>query len=240
VKRLTLDSNSDSDSPSSNVQGSSKKPRISQDEAGTGPNALKPYLELEKVQLIVEDEKFLVHAYKIKEFAKLNEMLENAKTEEDLRVIELPEIVASVAPLIEVLYTPVYDMKIFDVDTLVTVLIFGTKYEHSKLREYAIERLKLRQKEIPPMRRIGLSRAYDLPDWMPHVIEELAEREQTITLEEANELGAEVFTDVLKRREKAKFSKGKQAGVGGSNKDSSKFRTVPVSARNVAHSVLAT
>jgi hypothetical protein len=39
------------------------------------------------------------------------------------------------------------------------------------------------------MKRIGISRLCDLPDWMDTVIGDLCTREEPITVEEAQELG---------------------------------------------------
>ncbi|KAG9098178.1 hypothetical protein FRC07_010683 [Ceratobasidium sp. 392] len=208
VKRMGALMDSDSDHT---PLGIPKRPWISQPHEGDmDPKAPKLYLELEKVRITVKDEKFLVHAYKIKEFAKISKMLEDARVEEDLRVIELPEIAASVAPLIEVPYTPYVPAIPASLD------IINIDYpQHPNLREYAIQTLGARQQEIPPMRRIRLSRAYNLPSWLPKAVEELSEREQTITLEEANELGAEVFANVSREHESAKYSKGLKAGRAG-------------------------
>ncbi|KAG8762211.1 hypothetical protein FRC12_009146 [Ceratobasidium sp. 428] len=194
-----------------NAQRGVKRPRtdsMNAEAPDTGANVPKSYVEQEKVQLIVEDKKFLVHAHKIKEFAKFKIMLEEAPEEADLRVLELPEVAASVERLLELLYAPIYSTETFHIDTLVTTLIFATKYEHPNLRQYAIRIIESRQSEIPPMKRIQLSRAYDLTKWQPAALDELAAREQLITLEEANELGAELFRNLSTRREKERYSRG--------------------------------
>ncbi|KAG8681487.1 hypothetical protein FRC09_017453 [Ceratobasidium sp. 395] len=190
------------------AQRGTKRPRtdsMNAEAPDTGANVPKSYVEQEKVQLIVEDKKFLVHAHKIKEFAKFKIMLEEAPEEADLRVLELPEVAASVERLLELLYAPT---ETFHIDTLVTTLIFATKYEHPNLRQYAIRIIESRQSEIPPMKRIQLSRAYDLTKWQPAALDELAAREQLITLEEANELGTELFRNLSTRREKERYSRG--------------------------------
>ncbi|KAG8762210.1 hypothetical protein FRC12_009145 [Ceratobasidium sp. 428] len=174
-----------------------------------GMNISKSYIEQEKTQLIVEDKKFLVHTYKIKEFAKLKTMLEEAAEETDLRVLKLNlELAASIERLLELLYAPIYTEETFAIDTLVTALVFATRYEHPRLRQYAIRIMESRQDEIPPMKRIQLSRVHNLPKWQPGAIDDLAKREQILTLKEANELGAELFADVCSRRELAKYNKG--------------------------------
>ncbi|KAG8684074.1 hypothetical protein FRC09_015638 [Ceratobasidium sp. 395] len=190
------------------AQRGTKRPRTDSMNAevpDTGANVPKSYVEQEKVQLIVEDKKFLVHAYKIKEFAKLKTMLEEAPEEADLRVLELPEVAASVEQLLELLYAPT---ETFHIDTLVTTLVLASKYQHPNLRKYAIEKIESRKGEIPPMKRIQLSRAYNLAQWQPAALDELAKREQQITLEEANELGAELFKNLSSRREMENYSRG--------------------------------
>ncbi|KAG9093561.1 hypothetical protein FRC07_011443 [Ceratobasidium sp. 392] len=171
-KRVNIDMSSGSDFANSTGQASPERSRTNRGEAD--PETPQSYLEPAGVQIIVEDTKFLVHAHKIKKFAKLNQMLEKAKKEESL-----------------------------------------PQYEHPDLRGFAIQALEARQAELCPMRRITLSRTYDLPNWLPKAIEDLSEREQGITLEEANNLGAELFVDVSERREKAKYSKGWQNGRAG-------------------------
>ncbi|KAG8739640.1 hypothetical protein FRC10_005376 [Ceratobasidium sp. 414] len=192
-------------------QKSLKRPRLSLDEPDIG-NITKSYAEPEKVLLVGEDGRYVVHAHKIKEFAKLGEMLENAAEEAGLKVVKLPGKGHIITEVLEVLYTPIYTAKLLAIQPLTAALCFATEYEHPSLRAYVIKTLEVRQQEVPPVDRIMLARLYDVPKWIPKAIDDLSERELPITLEEANELGKESFAIISKRREKANYNKGMEAG----------------------------
>ncbi|KAG8688029.1 hypothetical protein FRC08_011654 [Ceratobasidium sp. 394] len=192
-------------------QRSLKRPRLSSNEVDIG-DITKSYVEQEKVLLVGEDGKFVVHAHKVKEFAKFDEMLENAAEEAGLKVIKLSEKGEHITEVLEVLYAPAYTAELLDTRALLTALAFAAEYQHPSLRAYAIKVLEGRQEEISPLTRIKFAQGYDISEWVPKAIDDLSERESPITLEEANELGPETFATVSKRREKASYNKGLQAG----------------------------
>ncbi|KAG8738811.1 hypothetical protein FRC10_006464 [Ceratobasidium sp. 414] len=154
----------------------------------------------------VEDQQFIVHASKIKEFARIDAMMKDTPEEAGMQVIRLHETATEFAAMLELLHTPpfssIYRAKTFSVDALVSALTMATKYDHPGLRGYVISVLGPRQRELSAIRRIKVSRACNIPDWAPGAIDELSKRPNLLTLEEASELGDDVFKAVSCKRER--------------------------------------
>ncbi|KAG8730810.1 hypothetical protein FRC12_020064 [Ceratobasidium sp. 428] len=159
------------------------------------------YADQLRVLLLIEDRQFIVHAPKIKEFTSINSIMENTPEGAGMQIVRLHESANEFAMMLEVLYTPIYQVTTFSVDTLVSTLAMATKYKHSRLREYTVQILGSRQHELPAVRRIKVSQAYNIPEWAPSAIDELCKRQELISLEEANKLGADVFMAICRQRE---------------------------------------
>lgn len=71
-----------------------------------------------------------------------------------------------------------------------SVLRFTSKYEFSLLRAYAIMML---EGKLDPVRRIEVSRIYVIKQWLRPALVELANRRESITLEEGRILGLETL-----------------------------------------------
>ncbi|KAG8739641.1 hypothetical protein FRC10_005377 [Ceratobasidium sp. 414] len=181
----------------------------------------RSFVDKGEVVLVLEGQRFIVHAYKIKEFGRINDMLVDEPSRVGKRqAIGLPEKAADIVKVLELLYTPyhlampltliisMYNTTTPSVDTLVSALSMATKYGHPSLRAYAIDALSPRCSELPPIDRIEVARACNVPEWATGAIDELCEREEPITLEEANRLGVETFGDVSRRREQKSYNQG--------------------------------
>ncbi|KAG9094359.1 hypothetical protein FRC06_010884 [Ceratobasidium sp. 370] len=170
---------------------------------------VKSFVDRGEVLLLFEDQRLIVHAYKIKEFTRINDILiDNPSEVGRPQTIGLPEKAANFAKALELLYTPVYNATTPSIDTLLSALNMATKYCHPSLRAYAVNALSSRSSELSPVERIEVARACDIPEWVSGAIDELCEREERITLEEANRLGVEVFGDVSRRREQRVYNRG--------------------------------
>ena len=71
-----------------------------------------------------------------------------------------------------------------------SVLRFTSKYEFSLLRAYATMML---EGKLDPVRRIEVSRIYVIKQWLHPALIELANRRESITLEEGRVLGLETL-----------------------------------------------
>ncbi|KAG8692500.1 hypothetical protein FRC08_009736, partial [Ceratobasidium sp. 394] len=169
----------------------------------------KSFVDRGEVLLLLEDQRLIVHAYKIKEFGRINDLLaDKPSITGQLQAIKLPEKAADFAKVLELLYTPVYNATTPNVEILVSALNMASKYRHPSLRVYTINALGPRCGELPPIERIEVARVCNVPEWVSGAIDELCEREDPITLEEANRLGVETFGDISRRRERKIYNQG--------------------------------
>ncbi|KAG8761777.1 hypothetical protein FRC12_009337, partial [Ceratobasidium sp. 428] len=129
-------------------------------------------------------------------------MLESTPSEVGgMQVIWISETAEEVEKTLDILYTPFYSTETVSVEALVCALNLATKYNHPALRAYTIRAIGLRQHELPAIRRIRLSRACSVPEWIPGAVDELRKRRESISLQEANELGPNAFATITRLRE---------------------------------------
>ncbi|KAG8707956.1 hypothetical protein FRC08_000196 [Ceratobasidium sp. 394] len=177
------------------------RPESSADRTTDDETSSTVYADQSRVSFLVEGQRFIVHASKAREFDEIDGMMENRPEGAGMQVIELQESAEKFAMMLKVLYTPVYRATTFDVDTLVSTLTLATKYGHPDLREYAISVLGPRRHELSPVERIRVSRTCEVDEWTPDAIDELSKRPELLTLDEATELGDDVFKAVSGKRE---------------------------------------
>jgi hypothetical protein len=94
----------------------------------------------------------------------------------------------------------------FDPPTLTSALRIATAYDHPALRAFAIS--KLEKTSLSAIERIQIAREFNLTSWEAPAYVELCERDEAISVDEANILGVSAFVQVAKLREKEQRRKG--------------------------------
>ncbi|KAG8780958.1 hypothetical protein FRC12_022384 [Ceratobasidium sp. 428] len=159
------------------------------------------------VTVQVEQCLFRVHEYKLQEFETLRPLLVDAqKDESGHKTIHVSVLSDDFHRMLAVLYSTAYEPPNFTSGTLKATLRIATSHNHRALRDYAIQNLEKRT--LPPIERFALSRDCDIASWMTAALDDLCWREEPITIEEAQILGFEKFTELASRREGVKFERG--------------------------------
>jgi hypothetical protein len=96
----------------------------------------------------------------------------------------------------------------FDAPTLVSSLRLATSYEYPELRKFSIDRLEILSAHLSAIQRIELAREFDLSGWYESAFQELVERSEPITKDEAKVIGFEGFEELARARENEKIKKG--------------------------------
>ncbi|KAF8599383.1 hypothetical protein BDV93DRAFT_401316, partial [Ceratobasidium sp. AG-I] len=81
----------------------------------------------------------------------------------------------------------------------VSALLLATRYDYPALRTFAIN--KLEKAKLSAVERIRLAREFDVPSWEEPAYLELCERDEAITMSEAEVLGLKTVVHVAKIRE---------------------------------------
>ncbi|KAF8602064.1 hypothetical protein BDV93DRAFT_524272 [Ceratobasidium sp. AG-I] len=152
------------------------------------------------ITLKVEKHIFRVHAFKLKEFNNIKPLIED--TQKDLEGCKRVELVGSADDfhnVFTILYSSAYDPQIFDATVLKSTLRLSAIHDHPKLRIFAIQ--KLEQLEILPIERFALSRDCNIESWMSTALDDLSQRREPITADEAEVLGARKLAELAARRE---------------------------------------
>ncbi|KAG8695046.1 hypothetical protein FRC09_009421 [Ceratobasidium sp. 395] len=159
------------------------------------------------VTVQVEQCLFRVHEYKLQEFETLRPLLADAqKDESGHKTIHVSVLSDDFHRMLAVLYSTAYEPPNFTSGTLKATLRIATSHNHRALRDYAIQNLEKRT--LPPIERFALSRDCGIASWMTAALDDLCWREEPITIEEAQILGFEKFTELASRREGVKFERG--------------------------------
>ncbi|KAG9083952.1 hypothetical protein FRC06_004304 [Ceratobasidium sp. 370] len=159
------------------------------------------------VTVQVEQCLFRVHEYKLKEFQYLRPLLADAQRDASgSKTIHVFATSDDFRRMLAVLYSSAYEPSIFTSGTLKSTLRLATTHKHRALREYAIQNLEKRT--LQPIERFALSRDCGVTSWMSTALDDLVWREEPITVDEAQVLGFEKFTEVASRREAVKFERG--------------------------------
>jgi hypothetical protein len=88
----------------------------------------------------------------------------------------------------------------YDTPVLISTLKIATNFNHSGLRDFAIQELEL--KSLSPMDFIPIARELKVPQWEARALEMLVARIAPVTLEEARVIGIEAFVELVSQREK--------------------------------------
>lgn len=94
---------------------------------------------------------------------------------------------------------PSWRPTIFSTESLINVLCLATKWEFSSTRGYSIEMLTSRS--LPPILRIELARAYDVPSWLLASYVELARIRTPLNESDADRLGLPTVLRLGRARE---------------------------------------
>lgn len=107
----------------------------------------------------------------------------------------------------------------FDPSTLISALRIATIYDYPALRTFGIQGLE--RAGLSPVQRIRISQELDVPDWMEPACEELCNRQEPITQEEARIMGIDTLLRVSNMREQRRTSTAPTDQTGGSPEGSS-------------------
>ncbi|KAG8700942.1 hypothetical protein FRC08_004363, partial [Ceratobasidium sp. 394] len=197
------------DSSASVIVTDSKPPRGAPEPSLPEPSVPDASYNFEDGNVTVQVEKclFRVHEYKLKEFQYLRPLLADAQKDASGRkTIHVFATSDDFRRMLAVLYSSTYEPATFTSGTLKSTLRLATTHKHRALREYAIQNLEKRT--LLPIERFALSRDCGITSWMSTAIDDLVWREEPITVDEAQVLGFEKFTEVASRREAVKFERG--------------------------------
>ncbi|CAE6456655.1 unnamed protein product [Rhizoctonia solani] len=146
------------------------------------------------------------HEFQIANFVYLYKLIKKARLVDPqnaaltIRVTGGNELVSDFLNTFKILGTsPVDKSDNFDTDILVSAARISAQYEHPALRAFCIKRLE--GLSLDSMERLRIARALDLKSWEERAYQELAERDGTITKEEALTLKIDAYWQVANARE---------------------------------------
>ncbi|KAF8596255.1 hypothetical protein BDV93DRAFT_611007 [Ceratobasidium sp. AG-I] len=141
------------------------------------------------------------HKFLIKRFAGLKGRIRN-----DTITMESGEPGLEVfQDALNILYASVIEGPFdFDHTTLISALLLATRYDYPALRTFAIN--KLENAKLSAVERIRLAREFDIPSWEEPAYLELCEREEPLTMPEAEVLGlkAVLYVGIIREKEERK------------------------------------
>ncbi|KAF8602065.1 hypothetical protein BDV93DRAFT_524273 [Ceratobasidium sp. AG-I] len=160
----------------------------------------------------VEKRLFRIHEFKLKEFGNIKSLMETIqKDPEGRKTVELAGSADDFHNIFTILYSSTYDPQSFDATVLKSTLHLSAIYDHPKLRAFAIQ--KLEHLSLPPIERFALSRDCNIESWMSTALDDLCQRMEPLTLEEADVLGTKKFVELAARREQLKFECGSRLAL---------------------------
>ncbi|KAH7344490.1 hypothetical protein B0J17DRAFT_3657 [Rhizoctonia solani] len=159
----------------------------------------------------VNNTTFKTHKYLLNDFGRLKEMIKGMERYNTgtpcITIYRDERGVEDFKNMFKVLYASLVKGPFeFDGPTLISSLRIATAYEYPELRKFSIDRLG--SSTLSAIQRIQLAREFDLTAWDESAFLELVTREESITKEEARELGVEKFEELAKAREDEKRKKG--------------------------------
>jgi len=197
------------DSSASVVASDPRPPQSSPESSLPEPSVPDASYNFEDGNVTVQVEQclFRVHEYKLKEFQYLRPLLADAQKDASGRkTIHVFGTSDDFRRMLAVLYSSAYEPSTFTSGTLKSTLRLATTHKHRALREYAVQNLEKRT--LQPIERFALSRDCGIASWMATALDDLVWREEPISVDEAQILGFEKFTEVASRREAVKFERG--------------------------------
>ncbi|KAH7344482.1 hypothetical protein B0J17DRAFT_763287 [Rhizoctonia solani] len=164
------------------------------------------------IKLEVNSVVIKTHEYLISKFVKLNKLVEKARLvnpQSDAFPVVIrgdSELGSDFLQAFKILGASSIEAPAnFDLATLVSAARVASMYEHPALRTFCIRRLE--GLSFNPMERLRVARILDLRSWEERVYQELSEREEMITKEEALSLGIDAYWKVASMRERQQNQK---------------------------------
>ncbi|CAE6424596.1 unnamed protein product [Rhizoctonia solani] len=163
------------------------------------------------IELKVNNTTFKSHKHLLNDFARLREMIKGMERYSSglscITIYRDERGVDDFKNMFKVLYASLIKGPFeFDAPTLVSSLRLATSYEYPELRKFSIDRLE--SANLSAIQRIELAREFDLSGWDERAFQELVERSEPITKDEAKVIGFERFEELAKARENEKVKKG--------------------------------
>ncbi|CAE6479370.1 unnamed protein product [Rhizoctonia solani] len=162
------------------------------------------------IELKVNNTIFKTHKHLLNDFARLREVIKGMERCGDTPCVTIyrdERGVEDFRNMFKVLYASLIKGPFeFDVPTLVSSLRIATAYDYPELCEFSIDRLE--SLNLPAVQRIKLACEFKLSDWDSSAFQELVNREEPLTKEEAREVGVDRFEEVARAREEMKRKKG--------------------------------
>ncbi|CEL58200.1 hypothetical protein RSOLAG1IB_02945 [Rhizoctonia solani AG-1 IB] len=165
------------------------------------------------IELKVNNTTFKSHKHLLNDFARLREMIKGMERYNSglscITIYRDERGVDDFKNMFKVLYSSLIKGPFeFDAPTLVSSLRLATSYEYPELRKFSIDRLEILSAHLSAIQRIELAREFDLSGWYESAFQELVERSEPITKEEAKVIGFEGFEELARARENEKIKKG--------------------------------
>ncbi|KAF8596259.1 hypothetical protein BDV93DRAFT_611010 [Ceratobasidium sp. AG-I] len=142
------------------------------------------------LHIIIDGTTLETHKFLIKKFGGLTDRIQN-----DAIILESGEPgLEAFRNSLKILYASVIDGPFdFDPKTLISALAVATRYDYPALRAFAMD--KLEKTALSAVERIRLAREFHIPSWEEPAYLELCERDEAITISEAERRrGREVDT----------------------------------------------
>ncbi|CEL58202.1 hypothetical protein RSOLAG1IB_02947 [Rhizoctonia solani AG-1 IB] len=163
------------------------------------------------IELKVNNTTFKSHKHLLNDFARLREMIKGMERYSSggscITIYRDERGVDDFKNMFKVLYASLIKGPFeFDAPTLVSSLRLATSYEYPELRKFSVDRLE--SANLSAIQRIELAREFDLSGWDERAFQELVERSEPITKDEAKVIGFERFEELARARENEKIKKG--------------------------------
>lgn len=110
------------------------------------------------------------------------------------------------------MYSVIDKPPTFDTPVLISALRISSTYDYPDLRAFSLSSLE--DASLSAIARIQLAREFNLSPWEDLAYEELCNREEAITREEARVLGTDMVSDIARAREKKRNDTAKRARKG--------------------------
>ncbi|CCO27235.1 hypothetical protein BN14_01271 [Rhizoctonia solani AG-1 IB] len=163
------------------------------------------------IELKVNNTTFKSHKHLLNDFARLREMIKGMERYSSggscITIYRDERGVDDFKNMFKILYASLIKGPFeFDAPTLVSSLRLATSYEYPELRKFSVDRLE--SANLSAIQRIELAREFDLSGWDERAFQELVERSEPITKDEAKVIGFERFEELARARENEKIKKG--------------------------------
>ncbi|KAF8605207.1 hypothetical protein BDV93DRAFT_507271 [Ceratobasidium sp. AG-I] len=161
------------------------------------------------IELHVNGAIFKTHTHVLNDFSGLKHLMDSINYSSTpvslpaIRVQRDEQGIKDFCNMFKVLYASVIEGPFeFDAPVLISALRISSVYDYPALRAFSITHLE--GLPLSAIQRIELAREFQLTSWEGPAYDELYEREEAITVEEARVLGIDSFAEVVKKREEAK------------------------------------